>query len=446
MKIMVSLLFIPLVYSALGTTFDPTVPSTGEYSASGHDLVYDLVSEPTGATYSELGSAELYQATGAWADPDAFIPGAWIIPPWNHNLGAETTVDRDGGVFRFESAFNLGDFYEDTVSINANVGFDNDGMIAFNGGQGATPVYNAWHDSYSSLSTVSLNSGLTRGWNTIELTVTNTYTSPVGVLFQVTGTEGKPRPDLIWYNSGSYIDVNFWYCDSANYIGSGYLPYETNLNWKIVGANDFNNDGYLDLLWRNTSNGSNRVWFPVPAFVEDNVSATSQNIEGLSDTSWNIKGTGDLDGDGYADVVWEKSNTGDLKYWRMSGTSKIQELTIDRHSLSTNYTIKAVGDLNGDGKADLIWRNVSTGANEIWLMNSNTRSSVVSLTPSVTDSNWDIKGVVDFDNDGQLDILWRHATLGYNHVWVMNGTSYVSSITSLPPVTAASGWQLVGPK
>jgi len=28
-----------------------------------------------------------------------------------------------------------------------------------------------------------------------------------------------------------------------------------------------------------------------------------------------------------------------------------------------------VGDFNGDGRADILWRNSSTGENYVWLMN-----------------------------------------------------------------------------
>jgi hypothetical protein len=37
-------------------------------------------------------------------------------------------------------------------------------------------------------------------------------------------------------------------------------------------------------------------------------------------------------------------------------------------TVTTDWTIESVGDFNGDGKADLLWRNTS-GAVSIWLMN-----------------------------------------------------------------------------
>ena len=49
-------------------------------------------------------------------------------------------------------------------------------------------------------------------------------------------------------------------------------------------------------------------------------------------------------------------------------------------------------DLNGDGVADILWRNENNGANHIWLMNDDgTRNQIVD--PGSLDSTWDIVGM-----------------------------------------------------
>ena len=48
-------------------------------------------------------------------------------------------------------------------------------------------------------------------------------------------------------------------------------------------------------------------------------------------------------------------------------------------------------DFNGDGKTDLVWRNQSTGAIAVWLMDGTTILSGEVLTP-VSDTNWQIVG------------------------------------------------------
>ena len=46
-------------------------------------------------------------------------------------------------------------------------------------------------------------------------------------------------------------------------MSSADLPSEPDLNWRIVGAADFNSDGKPDILWRNFATGANMVWRPL---------------------------------------------------------------------------------------------------------------------------------------------------------------------------------------
>jgi hypothetical protein len=48
------------------------------------------------------------------------------------------------------------------------------------------------------------------------------------------------------------------------------------------------------------------------------------------------------------------------------------------HSASTTYNVAGFGDFNGDHKADVLWRNASSGANIIW------RSANISTAQSVS--------------------------------------------------------------
>ncbi len=83
-------------------------------------------------------------------------------------------------------------------------------------------------------------------------------------------------------------------------------------------------------------------------------------------------------------------------------------------------------DFNGDGKSDILWHNSATGSNSIWLMNGTTISGGATNFATVTDLNWGIAGVGDFDGDGKSDILWRNGVTGEISIWFMNGATILS--------------------
>ncbi len=102
----------------------------------------------------------------------------------------------------------------------------------------------------------------------------------------------------------------------------------------------------------------------------------------------------------------------------------------------TNWQIAAFSDLNKDGNADIIWRNVVNGQNAVWFLNSSGGVVGNPMLPSRIDINWDLRGVGDFNGDGNLDLLWYHKTNGQVETWHLNsayqdtGTKQV--ITTLP--------------
>lgn len=144
------------------------------------------------------------------------------------------------------------------------------------------------------------------------------------------------------------------------------------------------------------------------------------------------------DADDKPDLLWRHAD-GWISIWGMDGTTQIASAGLPRVS-DANWKIVGVGDFNSDGQADIVWRNYSTGSNSVWLMKGTTVAAQVVL-PLISDVNWQIGGVDDFDGDGHYDIVWHHITNASLHIWKMNGTSYVSSYV-LPNTDTT--WRLKG--
>ena len=105
--------------------------------------------------------------------------------------------------------------------------------------------------------------------------------------------------------------------------------------------------------------------------------------------------------------------------------------------------MESAGDFNGDGKDDIVWRNMANGSNALWLMDGTNVSAVVGL-PGLADTAWRIDGVNDFNHDGSPDIVLRNYTNGQNAFWIMNSTN-LTAIVSLPGLTNTA-FEINGPR
>ncbi|GAA0856779.1 FG-GAP-like repeat-containing protein [Aliiglaciecola litoralis] len=147
----------------------------------------------------------------------------------------------------------------------------------------------------------------------------------------------------------------------------------------------------------------------------------------------------DTNGDGNADILWRNSSTGQNWLWTMNGRSIVRSAGINVIA-DQAWQIVGRGDFDGDGKSDILWRNGNTGRNYIYLMDGFNIKQHGQLN-YVVDSNWKVAEVADFDGDGKDDILWRHAVRGDTWMYLMDGMSARVSQANLK--VSDLNWEIV---
>jgi glucose/arabinose dehydrogenase len=198
---------------------------------------------------------------------------------------------------------------------------------------------------------------------------------------------------------------------------------------------DMNGDGWPDLVWRNQSTGQDYLW------LMQGVAQTGGGaFTPVADTNWRIVGLADFNGDRFHDLLWRHQTTGANHMWFLNGMTQVGGGPVTPVA-DANWKIVGAGDFNFDNRQDIVWRNQATGANYVWYMNGTASTGNVPLT-TVADLSWRIVTVTDLNNDGRSDLVWRHQTTGANYAWFMNGTSQVGG-GALPAVPDAN-WRLVG--
>jgi hypothetical protein len=230
-------------------------------------------------------------------------------------------------------------------------------------------------------------------------------------------------PDILWRYDGSGGANVVWYMKGATHAGSARLPAVTGLNWQIVGTGDFNRDGWPDILWRfNGSGGRNVVWYMKGATLTGTAS-----LSAITDLNWQIVGTGDFNGDGWPDILWRYDGSGgENVVWYMKGTTRTGSASLPA-ATDLNWKIEGTGDFNGDGKEDILWRHHGKGYNLIWYLDG-VKWIGNGWLPTVADTNWEIEGTGDFNGDGMVDILVRNyeAGSGQNGIFYMNGVTIIT--------------------
>jgi len=240
--------------------------------------------------------------------------------------------------------------------------------------------------------------------------------------------------DLLWQNSDGTPGI--WLINSG-VSGVGRWASDTFANpgtsWHVIGSGDFNGDGRRDMLWQN-NNGQAAIWFM------DSLTKIGDGLVGDNPgTDWHAIAAGDFNGDAKADIVWRNGADGRLAIWLLNGTG-VQSTAVVVTNPGTDWQTIGTGDFNHDGKADILMQNTVTGDAAVWLMNGTSQigGGTVASSPGTT---WHVKGAGDFDGDGKSDILWQDDS-SQVALWFMDGATRLSSATL--PSTLGAGWTVKG--
>ncbi|MGW7243417.1 FG-GAP-like repeat-containing protein [Streptomyces sp. NPDC054804] len=202
---------------------------------------------------------------------------------------------------------------------------------------------------------------------------------------------------------------------------------------KAVPFGDLSGDRCNDVLVRSSS-GTLRAHRPAcGAAVTPSTAYTSLG------TGWNqydvLTSPGDVSGDGRPDLIARQASTGDIYLYKATSTGKLSA----RVRIASKWTgykkILGAGDLDGDGYGDLL---VQDRSNELWRYDSTAPGKFQSRV-KVFD-NWGssynvIVGAGDITGDGRADLVSRDTS---GTLWRNNGNGKGSFGAR---TKIATGWQ-----
>jgi hypothetical protein len=208
--------------------------------------------------------------------------------------------------------------------------------------------------------------------------------------------------------------------------------------WNVMNAitrlGDFNRDGRDDVIARESSTGA--LWL----YPGNGSGGLGPRLK-IGLRGWNtmreITAVGDLDRDGFADLLAVEASTGTLFLYSGRGSSLAPRRMIGA-GWNAMTELAGVGDFNRDGRVDLFARHSATG--DLWLY----PGAVGALAArSRVGTGWnamrDVTGIGDWDRDGFIDLVAIQRSTGELFRYPGRGTSLG------PRLRIGAGWTGMSP-
>ncbi|WP_406475636.1 FG-GAP-like repeat-containing protein [Streptomyces sp. NBC_01615] len=264
-------------------------------------------------------------------------------------------------------------------------------------------------------------------------TGTVTVTGGAAVARDFAGSDGTPdgNGDLLTMNSTGTLTYQLGKPATGTYLGktsgSGWEP-----TVKAVPFGDLNGDRCNDVLVRMTD-GSLRGY--KPACGKPLTPSTSYTTLGTGWSAYTVlTSPGDVTGDGRADLIARNSSTGAVYLYKGTSSGTLSARVKLYSDWSGYKKIVGVGDLNGDGIGDLLAQDKSNNLYRYTGTGSGTFKARVKLFSNWGGSYNTVVGVGDLTGDGKADLVSRDSS---GNVWRNNGTG-TGSFGSRTQI--ATGW------
>jgi hypothetical protein len=230
--------------------------------------------------------------------------------------------------------------------------------------------------------------------------------------------DGDGRSDIgLWNAAGGYFA--YWRMNGGTYLGA--VAQLLGVGLEPVSTGHVGGTAQTDLLMVRPLDRT------MLQYIANN-GPLVQNTVGNYDNTWTVAGQGDIDGDGLADIFWRQQDSGYFAYWLMHGAVYTGG---QNYTPPATYQIAAIDDFNGDGIVDIVWNDPGSRIMSMWL---STGSGFSVSQIGQYGAEWRLIGSADVTGDGKADLLWRNTDNSYVAYWNMDGPVYLGAAAFGSPV------------
>jgi hypothetical protein len=244
------------------------------------------------------------------------------------------------------------------------------------------------------------------------------------------------RPHVFLQNQTEWR-TSFLTVKGSTFTGGALVSPFLPTNWRVAAVNDFNGDGWEDLVMQNNLSRAIAI-----LTMHANTVVGTVTLQPTLSENWRVVASGDFSGDEKPDLLVQNTVTQQVSVLTFDGNTITSSTPLSQR-LQPGWLIVGAADFNGDGKTDIAVQNTSTREIRILTLNGTSITGGTLLNPTLP-VNWFVGGVGDYNGDGRPDLLVQNSSTGQVAVLAISEMKIVKSY-SLSPFPL-SGWMLVGPK
>jgi hypothetical protein len=203
-------------------------------------------------------------------------------------------------------------------------------------------------------------------------------------------------------------------------------------NYRLLGAGDLRGVGRSDLLMQEMTSGLVKVWLGFDGPLDNEYWLRTVK------PGWVVEAVLDIDGDGKADLVWryvgsplnppaDPGDLGTVFVWFMNGTT-IDQIKA-RGGAPLSWALVGAADLHGSRRGDLVFVSPSR---DIRILTSLAGRNFVNEFVGKVPDGYTLTRLGDFDGDGKADLLFQDASNNLV-LWRMNGSTIAGTTTYRSP-------------
>ncbi len=276
---------------------------------------------------------------------------------------------------------------------------------------------------------------------------------------------------FVFYGSSIGINLTAAWVVESNQVGA-------QMGSSVSGGVDLNGDGYSDVivgapLYDNgqTDEGAAFVYHGSGTGISTTAAAMVESNQESADMGWSVSGAGDVNGDGYSDVIvgarrydnGETSEGSAFVYHGSSiGISTTAAAMVESNQLSAlmGVSVACAGDVNGDGFSDVIvgangYENGQTNEGAAFIYHGS--ATGISTTPatslesnnSIAQMGYSVSGAGDVNGDGYSDVIvgapyYRNGNSDEGAAFIYHGSASGIITTVAAMVESNKGFAYMG--